>query len=224
MLSAPLILCVDDDALVLNMTRQLLESAGYRVISAHTGAEALRQSAAAHIDAAVLDYSMPEMDGPELAAALRARNSHFPIIFFTGSPDRVGEADMGMADACVEKGGPLFALTEALRVLLQRKSRRNFVRYRVVAPVGVRVYGGVSSDTLMGRSIDVGEGGLGGRLDAALVPGQVVSMTIQLPNLARQISSAARVAYRHGERHGFQFLALAEAEREAIRATFTRQP
>jgi CheY-like chemotaxis protein len=216
--SAPLILCVDDDAALLAMTRKLLETAGYRVLSASSGAEALRIASGTRIDAVVLDYTMPDMDGPEVAAALRERVPQLPIVFYTGSPERVGESGMRMADGCVEKGEPLFTLVEVIGALLDRNSRRKFVRHPVVAPLGVRIHRPGLAATLLGRSFDLSEGGVGGSLDGTLLPGQVVSMSIQLPNQSPQISSTARIAYRNGERYGFQFLALPQPERERIRA------
>lgn len=222
--SAPLILCVDDDAVVLAMTRRVLEMAGYRVLAAGSGSEALRIAFASRIHAAVVDYSMPDMNGAQVAAGLRERVPHLPIVFYTGSPERIGEAGMLMADACVEKGGPIFALVEVIRALLDRNSRRRHVRRPVEAPLGVRIHRPGLGATLLGRSFDLSEGGVGGRLDGSLLPGQVVSMAIQLPNKAEQISSTARIAYRNGDRHGFQFLALPQPERELIRAALAVQP
>lgn len=222
--SAPIVLCVDDDAAVLAMTRKLLETAGYRVLSTCSGAEALRTAFSTAIDVAVLDYSMPDMDGSQVAAALRERVPHLPIVFYTGSPDRVGQSGVLIADACVEKGGPVFALVEVIRGLVGRNCRRKFARHPVVAPLGVRMHRPGKAATLLGRSIDLSEGGIGGQLDGSLVAGQVVSMAIQLPHDVQQISSIARVAYRNGERYGFQFLSLPQPEQELVRTVLNRLP
>ncbi len=220
--STALVLCVDDDAAVLEVTRKLLESAGYRVLSASSGAEALRITDGSAIDAAVLDYSMPGMNGGELAARLRELHPQLPIIFYTGSSDRLGQSGAFIADACVEKGGSVMALLEVVAALLDRTPRRKYVRHIVVAPLAVRIHRPGHAAMLPGRSFDLSEGGIGGQIDGALLPGQVVSLTLQLPNRTRQIDAAARVAYANGDRHGFQFLALPQPDRELIRATLIR--
>jgi len=67
------ILCVDDDLVTLRLRKVLLEGAGYSVLLAPSGAEALRiLSSGAEVDLVLLDYMMPEMNGSELAGTLRA--------------------------------------------------------------------------------------------------------------------------------------------------------
>jgi len=66
------ILLVDDDSLILNTTRLILEAAGYQVSAATTGAEGLRLAAAAPPDLALLDRVLPDMDGIEVCRRLKA--------------------------------------------------------------------------------------------------------------------------------------------------------
>lgn len=86
------VLVVDDDPDLLNLVTFQLVKAGHSVLSAPGPEEALEIVADRGTpDVAVLDVSMPQMDGYELLAALRSRaTSHLPAVFLTA---RVQEHD-----------------------------------------------------------------------------------------------------------------------------------
>ena len=75
------VLVVDDSADGAAMLAQSLQSMGHEVRVAHDGRAALDEAAVFHPDVAVLDLGLPEMNGYELAAPLRAlpggRGIHF---------------------------------------------------------------------------------------------------------------------------------------------------
>lgn len=82
------ILVVDDDALIAMSTVDMLEDLGHQVIEANSGERAmeiLRKGEA--VDLMVTDYSMPRMNGAELAKAARAILPDLPIIVATGYAD-----------------------------------------------------------------------------------------------------------------------------------------
>ena len=81
-----LILVVDDEASVRQVTKQTLEAFGYRVLLAADGAEALAAYASrgAEIDAVLTDMMMPVMDGPATITVLRKLNPALPIIAASG--------------------------------------------------------------------------------------------------------------------------------------------
>lgn len=221
----PAVLCVDDDPAVLSMTSRVLEMGGFAVLPAASGAQALQIASACRLDAAVLDYAMPEMDGAAVATALRRMTPDLPIVFYTGSPERLlQDPKLAVADAFVSKGSAVSLLGEVLRGLLTRVRRRAALRRPFSAPVIVRSHRPGAAASAAGRSFDISEGGVGSELDAGLTPGQVVWLSIQLPNTAQHLDAAARVAYRNGLRHGFQFLALPDAERNLLRSALRRQP
>lgn len=62
----PVILVVDDNALDRELFKKLLEGAGYAVVEAGSGKEALDAIVNKSLDLIVLDLNMPEMDGLEL--------------------------------------------------------------------------------------------------------------------------------------------------------------
>jgi FixJ family two-component response regulator len=78
---------VDDDAGVLKALSRLLRAKGYEVKSYVSPQEFLEQHDPAVSGCAVLDVSMPGLDGLELQQALAAGGSHRPIVFITGKGD-----------------------------------------------------------------------------------------------------------------------------------------
>jgi FixJ family two-component response regulator len=75
---------VDDDVGVLKALSRLLRAKGYDVQSYASPREFLAQHDASIPGCAVLDVSMPRLDGLELQQALTAGGSHRPVIFVTG--------------------------------------------------------------------------------------------------------------------------------------------
>ena len=88
------VLVAEDDDAVRQSTTRTLEGAGYHVIQANNGADALvRFDGAARIDAAVLDVAMPKMGGYAVARALRLRSPRLPLLFVSGYAEPELEAD-----------------------------------------------------------------------------------------------------------------------------------
>ncbi len=76
------ILIVDDDRLILATLSMGLQQAGYEILQAASGEEALQIVAENTPDLAVLDVRMPNMSGIELAKYLR-ENTTIPFMFFS---------------------------------------------------------------------------------------------------------------------------------------------
>ncbi|APV42654.1 hybrid sensor histidine kinase/response regulator [Pseudomonas frederiksbergensis] len=84
------VLVVDDDSLVLTSTCLLLEDLGHRVVSATSGAQALEVfDAEAAIDLVITDMAMPQLNGAQLAQAIRTKKPDLPIILATGYAERL---------------------------------------------------------------------------------------------------------------------------------------
>jgi CheY-like chemotaxis protein len=83
---APLrVLIVDDEAEALGTLAEMLEAQGHRVTSATSGHEALAHlERGAAIDLVLTDLGMPEMNGLEMASALRRRWPGIPVVLVTG--------------------------------------------------------------------------------------------------------------------------------------------
>jgi two-component system copper resistance phosphate regulon response regulator CusR len=82
------ILFVDDDRILLEAFRDRFVHMGYNVVVATSGKDALHLVKEFQIDIAVLDVSMPEMDGFKLIRAIRQILPQLPILFLTGNQDR----------------------------------------------------------------------------------------------------------------------------------------
>jgi CheY-like chemotaxis protein len=78
-----LVLCVDDEVVGLQVRKMILERAGYNVLTAPNGPSSLEVFAQHPVDAVVLDYAMPGMDGGQVAAIMRSRRPDVPILLLS---------------------------------------------------------------------------------------------------------------------------------------------
>ena len=87
------ILVVDDDKLIREIGRRILEHEGHRVITSASGSEALICCTAIEIDAVFTDLNMPGLTGLELAAAVSALNGSGarPVVIGMSNDPRVAE-------------------------------------------------------------------------------------------------------------------------------------
>ena len=83
------VLVVEDERRIAEIARDYLEHAGFAVITAADGRDALLRARSDHPDLVVLDLGLPALDGLDVAKALR-RESDVPIIMLTA---RVDESD-----------------------------------------------------------------------------------------------------------------------------------
>ena len=72
------VLCIDDDSTGLSLRKMMLEAEAYYVFTANNGEEGLALLNAQRIDAVILDYRMPEMNGDEVARRIRDRLVQYP--------------------------------------------------------------------------------------------------------------------------------------------------
>ena len=84
------ILLVEDEAIVRELTVQILESDGYQVLEAMNGTEALRIAGehGAPIHLLLTDVVMPGMNGRELANELRLHHPDMRVLFMSGYDDQ----------------------------------------------------------------------------------------------------------------------------------------
>jgi CheY-like chemotaxis protein len=118
---APVILLVDDEPIVRTVFRNLLIRAGYRVIEAGDGVEALvRLGTTGAISLLLTDASMPRMDGAMLITRVRSAWPRLPIIMVTGHEG----VDAPGADLVLEKPLRGHALLAAVAGLLDGVASR----------------------------------------------------------------------------------------------------
>ena len=103
-----LLLFVDDEAAVREITKATLESFGYRVVLAGDGTEAVaRFAATGNIDLVVTDLQMPHMDGLATIRAIRRLAPGVPIIAVSGSPDERSAVERSSLDVQALLSKPL---------------------------------------------------------------------------------------------------------------------
>jgi CheY-like chemotaxis protein len=115
--SLPTILCIDDEALGLQIRRAVLERAGYQVLTAVDGATGLSLFRGHTIDGVVLDYYMPEMDGGAVAQAMRQERPEVPIMLLSAYINLPAEV-VSLVDVTLLKGEGPVELLEKLRLML----------------------------------------------------------------------------------------------------------
>ena len=112
------LLCVDDHPEVLVIMGEFLRVSGYSVLTAPSGARGLQLLQRNPVDAVILDYEMPKMDGAELALRIKRDRPELPVLMFTGYPADVPEDVRRSVDAFVVKGDPAEKLLQTLRDLV----------------------------------------------------------------------------------------------------------
>jgi two-component system response regulator MprA len=126
------VLVVDDDPDVRDSLSRALRYAGYQVITAVHGGEALDAVARSPVDLIVLDVLMPILDGLDACRRLRERGDATPVLVLTARDavdDRVAGLDAG-ADDYLVKPFALGELQARVRALLRRsQSQRDVLGY-----------------------------------------------------------------------------------------------
>jgi TonB family protein len=97
-------------------------------------------------------------------------------------------------------------------------SRRRGQRYGVQARLDVTVLRSGIPDTLPGRSVNLGEGGLAAVLAGELLPGEAVGVEIRLPKAADPLRARALVRHHDKLHSGMEFVALSAEQQASIRA------
>ena len=116
------VLVVEDDPRLAAVLRQSLDEAGHQTTVAGTGPAGLVEATLGGYDVVVLDWMLPEMDGPEVCRELRARGVLTPVLMLTARgevEDRVEALD-ALADDYLAKPFAIDELLARLRALRRR--------------------------------------------------------------------------------------------------------
>ena len=168
MKSAPthkIVLCVDDEATIRCLLKSALERFGYTPLVASNGREALRAAAQHWIDAVILDYRMPDLNGGDVALEMKRFRPDVPIILFSGSD--VPRSTRTHVDAFVAKSERISTLLAHLARLLEASAKRHeairrYPRFPARLPLAVTVSRASGLAIFHGISTELGEGGVGG--------------------------------------------------------------
>jgi two-component system KDP operon response regulator KdpE len=122
--SAQRILVVDDEPQILRALRVILRDAGFEVVPAETGEEALDRAAVRPPEAAIVDLMLPDMDGVEVTRSLREW-SEMPILVLSavGEEEQKVRALQAGADDYITKPFGSRELVARLQAALRRGGR-----------------------------------------------------------------------------------------------------
>jgi two-component system response regulator MprA len=116
------LLIVDDDRALRDALRRALNVAGYEVLGAGAGTEALARVAEDAPDAVILDLRLPDVDGLQVCRRLRSRGDRVPVLMLTARDavdDRIDGLEAG-ADDYLVKPFDVGELIARIRALLRR--------------------------------------------------------------------------------------------------------
>jgi CheY-like chemotaxis protein len=118
------ILLVEDEAFVRKVTHEVLQSAGYGVVTAKNAVEAIEQrERSPEVDLLLTDVVLPGKNGRALASDLRSRQPNLPVLYVTGYPMQLAEIEATEpAEACLPKPFSAAALLRKVRQMLNGKN------------------------------------------------------------------------------------------------------
>lgn len=134
----PQILLADDNQVILQLLRRLIEShAGWQICGeAATGQEALAKAIELKPDLLVLDFAMPGLNGLQVAEQVSRACPNLPIILHTihDFPEMIAEAKRVGIREVVSKGDTAARLLDTMESLLPEKSSAAAAASALVSP------------------------------------------------------------------------------------------
>src|SRR5687767_10998723 len=116
------ILVVDDSITIRRVVERALTSAGFEVMLAEDGRDALERASASPPDLVITDFVMPHLNGFQFVQALRgiANLADVPVVLMSAKADRIGEgfvAQTGALDAITKPFSPEALIAVATHAL-----------------------------------------------------------------------------------------------------------
>lgn len=162
------ILIVDDEAMLVDMTRELLEQLGYTVSAFTDSGDALKAFLACPkvYDLMITDMTMPGMTGIGLVKAVKAVRGDIPVILCTGYNEQISEANSRSLDiqAFLMKPVGMQPLAKTIRQVLLKQSTERRKSKRFTVPEGTFVVSCAHPNKPC-KLVDIGMAGLSYRHD-----------------------------------------------------------
>ena len=115
-LRAKLILCVEDNKAYLRLRKTVLEREGYSVLTATTGAEALKVFREEPVSLVLSDHMLRGTTGVALAHQLKTIKPHVPFVLYSGTVPEI----MGDADCFISKDESVASFLSIIKSLIRR--------------------------------------------------------------------------------------------------------
>ena len=112
------ILCVEDNKAYLRLRKAVLEKDGYLVLTATTGAEALKVFRDVAVSLVLSDHMLRGTTGVALAHQLKAIKPHVPFVLYSGTAPDI----MGDADCFISKDETVASFLSIISSLIRRQS------------------------------------------------------------------------------------------------------
>ena len=127
-MAIPKVLIADDSPLVLRMIEMMLTQAGYSVLTARDGLEAIEKAVASGVDLVILDVMMPRMNGYQACRLLKTEptTKDIPVVILT-SKDQAGDRFWGLetgADYYITKDSEPHHILELVKNILAAEEAR----------------------------------------------------------------------------------------------------
>ena len=122
------ILCIDDHWNGLIGRKMLLEQSGYEVLEATGGDDGLRLFRTHPVDAVVVDYQMPGMNGDVVAAKMKRINANVPIMLLSAY-NPPPQSKLAAVDLFLSKSQGPKVLLSTLQSLLDEQPKPFFLRW-----------------------------------------------------------------------------------------------
>lgn len=156
------VLTVDDEIHILELLKYNLESAGYEVIQAESGEEAMELLYQYKIDAVILDLMLPQIDGLEVLRKIRSDETlrKMPVVMLTAKNeefDKVLGLEMG-ADDYIAKPFSIRELLARVKALLRRLDETAAPKttiQKVISTHGLEIGTETRSVTKNGKEIEM---------------------------------------------------------------------
>lgn len=175
------ILCIDDDESGLLLRKLLLEAEGYEVLTALSGPGGLSLLEKRHVDAVVLDYAMPMMNGGEVAGVIRDKWPTLPIIMLSGYTEAVPHEIQALVNAFVSKGE---STPELLKIIDQSMNGRDRARLTILNVDDNQGHRYAITRVLTDAGFDVIEAGTGTEaLNRATSRPNLIILDVNLPDM-----------------------------------------
>lgn len=128
------VLVVDDEPQIIRFLKPALDAAGYEMLEAENGAQAIHKAVTAAPDIIILDLGLPDMDGKDVIARIRAFGD-MPILILSArdrESEKIAALDLG-ADDYVEKPFRIGELMARIRTALRHSGKSEKTVERVEA-------------------------------------------------------------------------------------------
>jgi len=214
------VLIVEDDAVTLELMKEVLTSLKVEVRAIGDSEEAAVMVNQERFDGIFLDLQMPKVDGFELTRRIRKSswNKSAPIVVVTGNDEAqtMQKAFAAGSTFFLQKPVDRQRLTNLFKASRGRmfENRRQFVR----VPLQTEITCQVGHQTFRGMSSNISQGGMLFEVGRPLAPGVPVRLTFRLPGGQSRIDVTGIIARMdEQQRAGVRFTQVGSKELQLIR-------